>query len=188
MMSLKFELLSKSNFDEALAIQRLCFPDEDENAEIDFKAVLDPQIRSEWKGELVDWVIFNDTKPVGIVGLYSYPEYKEDAWIDWFAILPEFRGKGYARITMDFIEAEAKRRNFKNLRSYTGEHANKEACHFFQGLGWKSEPYLGEDRREETLIFSKSLQGGEAPAWDNRYLHFDMREIRRSEGRNTWAP
>lgn len=172
---LSFELLSKNNLAEALDVQRAIFPGED--AEINFLESIGAVPKD--RDVHLHWLVRSDSgEAIGVVGLYSYYEYKGDAWLGWFGVLPRFRGQGLARRAFEFFEEEARKRGFKNVRLYTDEDSNHDAVGFYKHLGMTAEPYSRNPPYERTLIFSKSLAGGKAPAWNNKELYLDKQRAK----------
>jgi RimJ/RimL family protein N-acetyltransferase len=171
---MKFKPLSLENLAEALAIQRRLFPGED--GEWNFMTAIGAAPKSEWEDEFMYWILRDEeNSDVGIIGLYSYTEYGDDAWVGWFGITPEHRGKGYAREALGELERTAAKKGYKNLRLYTDAVANKDACGLYEHLGFKAESYREKDEKygDGMLIYSKRLGRGKAPPWNNRHLHLD---------------
>lgn len=113
---------------------------------------------------------------VGISGIYYYKDYPEDAWLGWFGLLEEYRGKHYGEQALALFEITAKRRNFKYARLYTDRFGNDKAKQFYEAHGYKEEYYeLDSDPASKIYplsIYSKSLIEEEAPKWNNRDIHF----------------
>ena len=58
----------------------------------------------------IAWLILDDHKPVGYVVLtfgYSIEFLGRDAFIDEFFLLPSYRGRGWGRKTLSYVEAQA---------------------------------------------------------------------------------
>jgi RimJ/RimL family protein N-acetyltransferase len=112
---------------------------------------------------------------IGIIGLYSYHDYPDDAWIGWFGILPEYRGKGFSKMALAKLERHARSLGFKSIRLYLYEGENAAADGLYKNGGFFSEPYRGKDGipGHDIYIYSKSLSGFKVPEWGGKYLHLD---------------
>jgi ribosomal protein S18 acetylase RimI-like enzyme len=55
----------------------------------------------------------------GIVGILVLEEGTDGFLLDNIAVLPECQGKGHGRVLMEFAEAEALRRGYREIRLYT---------------------------------------------------------------------
>ena len=122
------------------------------------------------------WLLEVDGKYVGISGIYSYKAYPRDAWLGWFGLLEEYRGKHLGEQALALFEIVARRRNFFYARLFTDRFDNDNAKHFYEAHGYKEEYYeLDSDSASKIYplsIYSKSLIEKEAPAWNNRDIHF----------------
>lgn len=166
---LTYELITKENLDLAIKIQNTIFPHE--NGAQNF---IDSINHDPYRKELVNWLVFCDKDPIGIIGLYSYHEYPDDAFMGWYGVLPSARGKGYGSKIFDFFEDTAKKKDYKNIRLYTDDIANYEATKLYYKKGMLSEEYFNPedvvDSTGKTLIFSKSLSEKTIEKWNNKHL------------------
>lgn len=62
------------------------------------------------------WVLEDDGHVVGILVLEETPD---GFLLDNIAVLPEVNGKGHGRALMEFAEAEATRRGYREIKLYT---------------------------------------------------------------------
>lgn len=74
--------------------------------------------------------IFDKNNYVGFFSLVKKDNYLE---IDHFWLLPENTGKGYGKISFDFIQRTAQRLNYNILRVYSEPYANG----FYSKMGGK---------------------------------------------------
>lgn len=89
-MKLRFEEVNKENLEIAVQIQNEIFPLEDGRANF-----IEGIENNPYRKEMINFIIYEKKEPIGVVGLYSYNEYPNDAWLSWFGILEKFRNKGY---------------------------------------------------------------------------------------------
>ena len=114
---------------------------------------------------------------VGIFGLYYYEGYPDDAWLGWFGVLPEHRGKGYGNTALTFFEDLARDRGFRYVRLFTDTYDNEEAHKFYLEHGFTEERYINENDpaslKYPISIFSKPLFAQfPLKPWGNRNIHF----------------
>jgi len=165
---MEFIKVDKNNVNTAHEIEMVIFPEYDS-----LNNYLD-SLKEGAKGEY--FLIRENGVNVGITGIYSYNEFPDDAWLGWFGFLPEYRGKGYGKLAMDFFENLARERGFKYARLYTDTFNNDKAKGFYAHLGYFEERYINEadpaSLKYPISIFSKSLYDEECPLWNNRDIHF----------------
>lgn len=108
------------------------------------------------------------------MGCYSYHEYPQTAWLGWFGVLENERGKKYGSIIFDFRIEYAKKKGYTEARLYTDKFLNKEALGFYEHKGMIQEAYQHADEAKEvsdsTLIFSLSLTTQPIKKWNNKFL------------------
>src|SRR5574344_1045729 len=101
MNEINFKKIDKDNLELACQIQNEIFPKEDARQ---------------------NYIDYNGNNPIGVTGIYSYPEYPNIAWLGWFGILKQFRNEGYGGITLDKSIELAKNKGYKEFRLYTDEY------------------------------------------------------------------
>ena len=169
---IKLIKVDSNNVKEAIKIQNQIFPSEQGGA-LDIISSLDKDFIKEALGYSYDYralyyLAMLDDKAIGITGLYCYDNHKE-AWLGWFGVLGQYRGKGYGKILLEQSINLAKK-DFNTLRLYTStEDENKTARSLYDKLGFISEDYTAENLGYK--IYSKNLHNDTDPAlWGNKSL------------------
>ena len=115
--------------------------------------------------------------PIGVVGLYSYNEYPNDAWLSWFGVLENYRQKGYGSKMFDFFEKLALNKGYTSIRVYTDNEFDK-AILLYEKKEMIKEFYKNDLENEEinngTIIYSKSLTKEKTEKWNNKFLGLTM--------------
>ena len=167
-MHIKFVEVTQNNLEIAVSLQNKIFPGEDGRENYIEGITNDP-----YRKEMVNYIIYDDIIPVGVVGLYSYNEYPLDSWLSWFGILNEFRNKGYGSYAFDFFENISRDKGYENIRVYTDNGFDK-AISLYKSKGMIEERYSNElesdEINNETIIFSKSLIKNKTNLWNNKFL------------------
>ncbi len=166
---MKFVELTKQNLELAVKIQNQIFDGEDAR-----ENYLECINNDPYRKEIVNYIIYDDQdNPVGVVGLYSYHEYPDDAWLSWFGILPQYRGKNYGVKAFEFFEELGKTKGYQNIRVYTEAEFDK-AINLYQKMGMIKEFYSHELESDEvnqtTIVLSKSLTNKPTEKWNNKFL------------------
>ncbi len=122
---------------------------------------------------MVNYIVYDGDIPVGVVGIYSYNEYPNDAWLSWFGVLEEYRNKGYGSEIFDFFEKLAKDKGYLSIRVYTDSEFDS-AIKLYVKKKMIKERYNNEleskEINDETIIFSKSLTLEKTQKWNNKFL------------------
>ena len=111
-------IIDYSNLDTAYDIEKTIFPEYDA-----LKNYLDSFAENN-KSEY--YLIKEDGTFIGIIGLYYFNAYPDDAWLGWFGFLDEYRHKGYGKKALEFFENLARERGFRYARLYTDTFDNDE--------------------------------------------------------------
>lgn len=174
-----FEQIQNHNLETAVKVQNQIFPHEDAR-----KNFVDSINHAPYRKDLIFWLIRNNDEYVGVVGLYSYPQYPDNAWLGWFGIIDKHRRKGYASIAFEFFENQAKNKGYHTARLYTDDEDNKDAVSFYKKMGMTEEIYSNPNdvftTVGKTIIFSKSLNSSPLEPWDNRILDLNQQEARQN--------
>ncbi|MCI8461202.1 MAG: GNAT family N-acetyltransferase [Bacilli bacterium] len=167
-MELRFEEVNRDNLEIAVKVQNEIFPLE--NGRDNF---IEGIQNNPYRKEMINFITYTDEEPVGVVGLYSYNEYPNDAWLSWFGVLDKYRNRGYGSLMFNFFEDLAKKKGYTAVRVYTSAEF-EDAIKLYQNKGMISERYSNElecsEINEETIIFSKSLTNKKIDLWNNKFL------------------
>lgn len=167
-MNLKFVEINNENIELAVKIQNAIFPLEDGR-----KNYIEGITKDPYRKEMVNFIVYDDKTPIGVVGLYSYNEYPFDAWLSWFGVLKVFRQKGYGSKIFDFFEKLSLEKGYTSIRVYTDNEFDK-AMLLYEKKGMVKEFYKNSLESEEinngTIIYSKSLTKENTKKWNNKFL------------------
>lgn len=167
-MNLKYVEVDIDNLELAVKIQNIIFPLEDGRQNYIECITNDP-----YRKEMVNYIVYDNEIPIGVVGLYSYNEYPNDAWLSWFGVLQEYRQKGYGSKIFDFFENLSLEKGYTSIRVYTDDNFHK-AILLYEKKKMIKEFYKNELESEEinngTIIYSKSLTKEQTKTWNNKFL------------------
>ena len=168
-MNIVFERITYDNLELACKIQNTIFPEEDGRQNFIEQINKDP-----YRKEQDYSIVYINEEPVGITGIYSYHEYPESAWLGWFGILNEYRGKGYGRLALETTIEKAKEKGYTKFRLYTDEFATS-AHKLYESCGLVKELYDNPDDLDAFIdakiyIYSKSLTPDQIDLWNNKNI------------------
>ena len=170
-------LVDKSNYNEAIKIQKSIFPLEDGTLNILHSLDRELFMRTTGLYYLDDgikyYLAIKDGKYVGITGLYYYDIEKDSAWIAWFGITDEYRNKGMGRELLEKTMGLALSKGFKYIRLYTDYVDNYDAIKLYEKCGFTGEKYTLENLPYDCRIYSKSLIGDKVIPWNNKMLSLE---------------
>ena len=130
------------------------------------------------------YLLYEGENCIGIIGLYSYPEDPESAWLGWFGIREAYRRKHFGTKALKAFEDLAVSTGYRYARLYTDEEDNDAALSFYRANGYVLEPYRNKDDpaclEYRTVIFSKSLTEKPLVPWGSRTIHL-TEQIRKQE-------
>lgn len=140
--------LSQENIDEVVEIANKSFPGEIESEvspRLSCLASLYPgKHQDHWKkfrlNRLEYFVAFDEVtnKVVGASGLYEKNTDLGKAWLSWFFIDPEQRGKGFGEELLRWTIDKARSHNYKALRLYTSTDPEESmAQNLYEKVGLK---------------------------------------------------
>ncbi len=171
---LTYKKVDKNNLQFALSVQHRVWPNEDVDEDYLAKPLY-PEDDSN-----VSWLVYHDDKIVGLTGVFTFdpdePGYDqgETIWMDWFAILPEFRRHHFGvQVLQDTIEYCRQLERFKYFRLDTTYFPGRPAVLLYDKVMSLREEYVAEDtqsKKQNYLIYSCSLSGSPIKPWDNRFL------------------
>ena len=161
------EKITKDNLDYAVRIQEEIFPGESGRANFE------EAIEGSFDGNY--YLIVEGGACAGIIGIYSYPEDSESAWLGWFGIRESFRRKHLGSEALKVFEVMAETRGYKYARLYTDAEQNDAAISFYMANGYICEPYQNMEDPAclvyKVLIFSKPLTPAPLALWNSRNIH-----------------
>lgn len=168
-MNIRFEKITYDNLELACQIQNTIFPEEDGRQNFIEQINKDP-----YRKEQDYSIVYVDNEPIGVTGIYSYHEYPESAWLGWFGILSEHRGKGYGKAALEKTIELAKEKGYTKFRLYTDEFAT-DAHKLYERCGLVKELYDNEEDKDafieaDIYIYSKSLTDKTIDLWNNKIL------------------
>lgn len=137
-------------------------------------------------GTNVSWLVYrregasDPSELVGLTGVYTYDP-NEDAydggesiWMDWFAVLPRYRGQGFGeQILRDTIAYARALSQFKYFRLDTSDFDGRISTKLYDKVMQLREDYTAETYQAgyRGLIYSHSLGDFPVRPWDNRFLN-----------------
>ena len=161
------ERVTENNINDAIRIQEGLFPGE--SGRTNFEESLEETSGYHY------YLIHEGEACVGIIGLYTYPEDPDSAWLGWFGIIPRYRRKGLGSKALGMFEKMAVSGGFRFARLYTDAKNNDGAIAFYQANGYTGEPYQNPQdpayMEYQTLVFSKPLGEEKLVPWSSRNIH-----------------
>ena len=168
-MSLRYERINKNNLKIAAKIQYEIFPNE--TAYLDYiKEVEESPVLP------IDFLVYYDDEPVGVIGLYGIKNYEDTVWLNWFGVVEKYRKNGFGFEMFKYIIEIAKKLNKKSLRLFTFEVWNPEAQKFYKKHMELEEYYTNQNDNQYYInvgkckIFSLSLCEEKIDYWDNKFI------------------
>lgn len=74
-----FKKLNTDNLDLICKIQNTIFPLEDGRQNF-----IEQINKAAYRKEQDYYIVYLESEPIGVTGIYSYHEYPDDAWLGWF--------------------------------------------------------------------------------------------------------
>lgn len=174
---LYFEKISLQNVNTAISVQETIFPNESGKQDLLNEVNNDT---AKHLNLMQHYIVKHKNCVIGIVGLYAYRIYPEDAWLGWFGILPKYRGNGFGEKTLMFAKTQALKLGFRNLRLYTDEIDNEIATKLYEKIGMEKEIYNNENDKcwhiGHILIYSIALKNKICNKWENKNLYLNLHE------------
>jgi len=173
---IKMEQLNKKNLKHIAKIQYEIFKDSNGVGYCDYLEELKNHGKV-GKDSAISYLIYYKHKPVGVIGLIRYSKYLDDIFLNWFGILPKYRGRGIGTIALINIIKKARNYNVKNFRIYSDVLWHKVAQNIYRKTMQREEVYCNEEdsfrieRQGEFFIYSTSLVDKVAPKWNNKFLN-----------------
>lgn len=172
---MKLERINKDNFELALKIENEIFPLY--NAKYNYLSSLDNDSKNKF------FIIYENNMAIGVTGIYFYNDDNSNAWLGFFGLLEEYRYKGYGKQSLKMTEDYAKELGFKFIRLFT-DRLNIKAINFYKKYGYTFEEYDSdlEGLKDEfdVVIGSKSLDNGDVPLWNNKFINLTKQTIKQN--------
>lgn len=156
-MNVRYEEVNKKNINKIKEIQHAVFPESSFKEGFDALLERGPGIF----GHILDkyYLVYADDVPAGTCGFYiplGVEEHKS-IWLNWFGILPQFRGTGLGRkILTDCIEMAKDYMkppyNVKYFRLYTSEMFNYSAQPLYTSIMSLKEYYCHKEMFDKEVL------------------------------------
>ena len=164
---LDLKLITNENLEYSINVANEIFPDY--NAEKNYICSIENNNQSQF------FLVFDKEICVGITGIYSYKNDRDNAWLGFFGIKEAYRDKGYGKKALKLTEKYAKSLGYKFIRLFTDKENNDKAINFYKLNGYTFEDY-NCDKEElkdsfNVVIGSKTLCNEEVPLWDNKFIN-----------------
>lgn len=166
MTNLRYEKVNKINIDIAYNVQQKIWPNDP-----DYDNFLD-KIKNPSDNNM-SWLVYSENDLIGITGIYTEDIDKDSIWLDWFAILPEYRRSGFGeQVLLDTIKYCKNLNRCSYFRLDTTYYKNRPALFLYDKVMDLKENYTAEDTNNKNnnyLIYTYCLKGKIKP-WNNHYL------------------
>lgn len=170
---LVYKKVSADNIQLALDIQHYIWPNEDVDEDYLAKPLFPDDASN------VSWLIYYEDALIGVTGVFTFDideagyDQEESIWMDWFAILPEFRRHHFGQqVLQDTIEYCRRLKKYKYFRIDTTNFPGRPAVSLYDKFMPLREEYTAEDtpdKKQGYLIYSCSLDGSPIKPWNNRF-------------------
>lgn len=165
---IKYVKMDDSNFELAYQIQKTIWPNEPDY-QVFYDNAMNPLPYD------ACFLVYIDDKLIGITGTYVENFDSESIWLDWFGILPEYRGNGYGEIILlDTIRYCQSFEKFDYFRLDTTYWEGRPAIGLYDKIMDLKEKYTRENTEEIDhgyLIYTYNLKRTNyTRPWDNRFI------------------
>lgn len=164
---LDLKLITSDNLEYSINVSNEIFPEY--NAEKNYICSIENNSQSQF------FLVFDKEICVGITGIYSYKNDRDNAWLGFFGIKEAYRDKGYGKKALRLTEKYAKSLGYKFIRLFTDKENNDKAIKFYELNGYTFEDYNCDKEALKdsfnVVIGSKSLGDEEVPLWDNKFIN-----------------
>ncbi len=137
------------------------------------------------------WLVYHRADLVGLTGVYTFDPPGTDGaddpgesgydggksiWMDWFAVLPQYRGQSFGRhILLATIAYAQALQRFKYFRLDTTDFPGRASTHLYDQVMQLREDYTAESMPSghRGLVYSYSLDGSPIKPWNNQLLNLN---------------
>lgn len=124
----------------------------------------------------IDFIVYLNKTPIGITGVYVENIDKKSIWLDWYCVIPEYRGKGYGKqILLDTIKYCQQFEDIDYFRLDTNLNLKRASSNLYLQVMDFIEKYTVDDTesyKSGDYICTKCLKPNlEYVPWNNRNLH-----------------
>lgn len=158
---MKIRKLSKKDISEVMELIKRCFSKSDAKvAKWHFEISLDKNLKKKFYHEQKYFLAIEDSKIIGISGIYSFSHHpKNTCWLGWFAVLPEYRGRGIGTKLLKYTLNWAKKKRYKFFCIETTSHkSQKVARKLYKRFGFKKVGRISDFFKIYDLLYlSKKL-------------------------------
>ena len=174
---LKFVEINKNNIIDAARLQFNIFYSMNNVGYLDYLQEIKTHNRYKNKILPINFLVYLNNYPVGIIGLYEIKEYPDDIWINWFGVDAKYRNNGIGTQMLLKILDIAKHYNKKNFRLFTYETWNYNALGIYKKTMQLEENY--DNKQENSFlikfgkpkIYSLSLIDKHVEPWNNKFIN-----------------
>lgn len=154
--------LTKKDFQKAIKLIEIAFGriGKEEARAARFYWGLNDKIKSKIFREIKYFLAVEGSKIIGICGLYSWQYHPKDiAWLGWFGVLPEYRGKKIGSKLLKYTLEYAKNKGYRIFCIESTTHKDQlEARKLYKEFGFiKRGKILNFFKSYDILYLSKKL-------------------------------
>ena len=164
---LEYRKLDKDNYPYVLDIKHKLFPES--NSDEDYTKYFNNEVKSNY------YLILKDNSPCATIGWYDFDNTGENAFVGWFAVLPEFQKQGIGKKALEHIIQEVVSLNYSYLRVYTDKVENFASTKLYDKTFDAREDYTYPDKIGKTnnfVVYTKFLTT-KHELWNNTPLNED---------------
>ena len=173
---LRYEELCEENLKTMAKIQYEIFKDTQSVGYSDYKKAANLKDKFANKLLPIDFLVYYQDVPVGIVGLYEIENYPDDVWVDWLGVLPEYRNQGIGTQMLLHICDVARHYKKKNIRLYSFGKTYPFGVSIYRKVMQRCEKYRNINdnikwlEEIDCLLFSSSLIDKRPQLWKNKFI------------------
>ncbi len=153
--NLSFKPLTQDNIEEMLALVKVMFPNDENDAEAAEKgyraSINSSDPRWNDRRVLKYWGVYDDTDNLlAVTGLYNkISEHAEnEIWLGWYGVSPSMRGRGIGRRVLEWTLEAARKEGYRKFRLWTTTSPEEAAAQkLYDSIGIK---IYKEERKEKS--------------------------------------